>query len=488
MRRRSILAVALWAFGCGANSDKDGGGSSPGLKPGTDATVLEDGEAIVPEGGASFDVGPAPTDVVALPDAIVSGPPADCKGLQCAQAKCDPGVTTTVTGSVYAPNGTLPLYNVIVFVPNAELAPFPAGVLCDKCGVVSSGDPVVTALTNEKGQFTLMNVPSGKDIPFVMQLGKWRRKVTIPEVKPCVNTAFTDKNLTRLPKNQTEGDMPKVAVTTGAYDQVGCMLPKIGIDTSEFGVAGSASAVHFYSAGGASGPPGMSDAKVLWNSLDQLKKYDVAIFSCEGEENYKFATVAPTKDDASIKAVTDYLSAGGRIFTTDFQYVWYKYSPDPALKSSATIPGGAPLGVFTVNLDTSFPKGKALADWMKFVDPSVAYGTVPADTVFANYTAVDPTKVQTWGRSGTFFPPGGAPQPRFMTTNTPVGKPVEAQCGKAVHLDAHVNATDKVDATYPAGCVAKIKPAEEAFAFFFFDLSSCIQKEADPPKPPPPIK
>ena len=187
-----------------------------------------------------------------------------------------------------------------------------------------------------------------------------------------------------------------------------------------------------------------------------------------------------------MKAVTDYLAAGGRVFTTDFMYTWYKYSPDAALKSAATIPGGAPLGGFTVTLDTTFPKGKALADWMKFVDPSVAYGAVPCDTVFANYSATDKTKVQTWGSSPGFFP--AAAGPRFMTINMPVGKPVESQCGKAVHLDAHVNATDKVDATYPAGCVAKIKPAEEAFAFFFFDLSSCIQKEADPPKPPPPIK
>ena len=57
-----------------------------------------------------------------------------------------------------------------------------------------------------------------------------------------------------------------------------------------------------------------------------------------------------------------------------------------------------------------------------------------------------------------------------------------------MHLDAHVNASDKVDATYPAGCASKIKPGEEAFAFFFFDLSSCIQNESDPPAPPPPIQ
>jgi hypothetical protein len=478
------IAIALFVVSCSAGGEKDSA-TSPLRDSATsstdDSTIIDDDSSTV------FDVGTGPTDVTGFPDAVVSGPPPMCKGLQCQQAKCDPGKTTTVTGSVYAPNGTLPLYNVIVFVPNAELMPFPTGLTCDKCGTIASGEPVVTALSDSKGKFTLSNVPSGTNIPIVVQLGKWRRKAVIPEIKPCVDNPLTDKNLTRLPKNQTEGDMPRIAVTTGKCDQLSCMLPKVGIDASEFGVKGSTKAVHFYSAGGAGGPAGMTDAKPFWSSLDELKKYDVAIFSCECEENSPtMASVAPTKDATSFKAVTDYLAAGGRIFTTDFQYVWYKFSSDPALKSAATIPGLAPPGGNPVKLDTSFPKGKALADWMKFVDPGVAYGDVPCDFVFANYSGTDATKIQTWGRSAGFF--GGGIQPRFMTINTPVGKPAESQCGKAVHLDAHINGTDKVDTTYPAGCVAKIKAGEEAFAFFFFDLSSCIQKEADPPKPPPPIK
>jgi hypothetical protein len=75
--------------------------------------------------------------------------------------------------------------------------------------------------------------------------------------------------------------------------------------------------------------------------------------------------------------------------------------------------------------------------------------------------------------------------PRFITINTPVGVAADKQCGKAVHLDAHINNTDAVDATFPAGCASPIKEGERAFAFFFFDLASCIQPESDTPKPPP---
>ena len=34
----------------------------------------------------------------------------------------------------------------------------------------------MTALTDAKGEFSLENVPIGKDVPVVIQIGKWRRE------------------------------------------------------------------------------------------------------------------------------------------------------------------------------------------------------------------------------------------------------------------------------------------------------------------------
>ena len=68
--------------------------------------------------------------------------------------------------------------------------------------------------------------------------------------------------------------------------------------------------------------PGTTPEYNLWSSLSLLSTYDMGIFSCNCEESLSYG-------DAAFAAVTDYLDNGGRIFTTDFQYTWYKYSPDP---------------------------------------------------------------------------------------------------------------------------------------------------------------
>lgn len=87
-----------------------------------------------------------------------------CTGLCLQQVTCPAGVTSTtsVSGTVYAPNGTDPLPNVLVYVPNAALAPMPSGV---SCSVSASGSPLVWTTSNSDGTFVLTNMPVGTDIP-----------------------------------------------------------------------------------------------------------------------------------------------------------------------------------------------------------------------------------------------------------------------------------------------------------------------------------
>jgi hypothetical protein len=183
------------------------------------------------------------------PSACVLAVPCDNYCQQ--QASCSPGSETRVTGKVYAPNGTEPLPNAIVYVPNLDdLDDLPAistGPSCERCEDEDLGDPLVAAITGPDGSFSLNDVPSTVDFPLVVKLGKWRRVVWVPAVADCSSNVLSAAD-TRLPRHVNDADVdlvqhvsiPHFAMVTGEVDAIECVLRKIGIADSEFtGPAGN---------------------------------------------------------------------------------------------------------------------------------------------------------------------------------------------------------------------------------------------------------
>ena len=204
----SVAVLMLWLpFGLGCNAS------------------LHGNPFIGDEPADLADPGPAPLDI---------GAP-HCVNLKCRIPNCTGTTegTTTLSGVVNIPAGNLPLYNASVYIPNRALLPIVSGASCDRCDEVFSGEPVAVTTTDVNGRFMLTGIPAGADIPLVIRLGKWRRQITIPAIQACKSNTV-DAALTRLPRNRTEGDIPKVAVVTGAFDATECLLRKLGIDDSEF--------------------------------------------------------------------------------------------------------------------------------------------------------------------------------------------------------------------------------------------------------------
>ena len=406
-----------------------------------------------------------------------------CAGLACKQVACGGGATTSVSGIVWDPAGKNPVYNVVVYVPNAPLAEIKHGPVCDSCGGAPiSGNPLVTTLTDPTGAFTLKNVPVGDDIPLVMQAGKWRRQITLT-TKPvaCQDNPITDIQQTRLPKNKAEGDMPLIALTSGC-DPIHTLVQKIGVDAAEMTAASGNGMVRVYNGKGYTVPgvTGATDAYAFWGSLPEMMKYDIIINECECTP-YDRDTVGPAYTN-----MRDYLNAGGRVFNSHYHLNFFGNSPEnqngaaPELNASASwgLWGKASGGSSPFLIDTTFPKGKAMDEWLNNLPKTSKWGasikTSPKGQIVTSNVgdigATVPGISQRW-----IYPTGGTGAV-YISINTPTSAAPADRCGRAVATDIHVG----------NGSLTTMSEQEAALEFMFFDLASCVIDDAEIPKAPGP--
>jgi hypothetical protein len=426
----------------------------------------------------------------------------DCINLQCQQTKCMvnkclvpacgelQNATTTLSGTIYDPAGRLPLYNVVVYVPNAPLDPIADGVSCGQCAGTASGHPLTAALTDAAGKFVLQNPPVGKNIPLVIQVGKWRREVTVPEIAACQDNVLTDVNLSRLPRDQSEGHIPLIALTTGHADALDCLLRKIGIADQEFTTDAGTGRVHMFVGGSGTAGQGATqfasggvfpNASTLWSSVPKLLNYDIMVLTCEGSQY-------PAAKMPYLANVKQYADSGGRIFDGHLHFYWIYKGIAPWPTTAAWIGVGTDLGNITATVDATFPKGAALADWLVNVGASPTRGLI--DIVMAQHSVNADAKPisQRW----IYMDNPASVQ--YLTFNTPVEVAPAQQCGRVVFTDIHVSATGTTmdishpETPFPTGCkTTDLSPQEKALEFMFFDLSSCVQVDTQMPQPPPVI-
>lgn len=386
--------------------------------------------------------GPARRDGDGVPDA---GP---------ADAPCN----TTVSGTVFAPNGTLPLYNVTVYVPQSAPGPLSDGVTCSQCSTALPGGSVTSTRTDAEGKFVLENVPPGTDVPVVITTGKWRRQLTVPYVAQCVDNPVQPGSF-RLPRNRAEGDLPRIAMVTGGCDPLACILSKMGIDASEFGSSSSGpERVTFYVGHGGAGPGTPASAlTTLWTDINELKKFDMVINSCECSE-YPAEKTAPD-------VLRQYADMGGRVFGSHFHYVWTE-TLIPTWQGTASW-GGSYTTTTPDLVDTSHPDGMAFSKWLSTVGASPTPGQIQLGTKTYDAGPVNAPTTR-WLHAS-----GANPATHYLSFKTPVGVPQEQQCGKVVYAGMHV-ASGTVNASFPTGCTGMLTADEKALVFLLFDLGSCV--------------
>jgi hypothetical protein len=396
-----------------------------------------------------------------------------CANLCQQQTACSAGATTSISGTVFMPNGVDPLPNTLVYVPNAPLQPLTAGFqTCEPCGLSVSGSPLVSAVTDFAGRFTITNMPTGADIPLVIQNGKWRREFVIPAVPACIATSLpsTGPRQLRMPRRQSEGNLPRIAIVTGGFAALECVLLKIGVDPQEFGngSTNNPARLHFYLSDGNPGAHYDNATPIetsLWGSQQTLNQYDLVFLGCQGSR-FRRTTTAQQK-------LINYVNVGGRVIANHHAMEWlYNVAP---FSGTARWNVDQPV-TFTSDpqaafIDPSYPPAQVLAQWLQYTAPSGVAGQVSVSHLYADFDgAVAPSRV--WMSLRDPLHPN--PVPMQYSFETPVGAPPAEQCGRVLFTEYHTMESLPDGTLFPIACNAQpIRPDERLTAFMVFDQGTC---------------
>ncbi len=241
--------------------------------------------------------------------------------------------------------------------------------------------------------------------------------------------------------------MPNFALVTGSSDVPECILRKIGIADSEFTASSGTGRIKLFAGAGAPGAsvPAITSETQLEASSAALNQFDMVMFACQGNE-FDLTTATQQK-------LISYANGGGRVMATHFAYTWFFDDvPFSGTATWAVDPGGA--NAFAADpqtgyVNTTFPEGLQLAQWLSIVNASTTQGQVPLEDLRHDFTGVVAPS-QLWLSVNDMFL-GNVPM--LYTFNTPVGVVSSNQCVRVEFNDFHQEfSADSSGVTFPNEC------------------------------------
>lgn len=272
------------------------------------------------------------------------------------------GVATTLTGTALAPNGTDPISGATVFIPGSATTRGLAGgttkttVTADctgKGGTITCTDAGETACASTcscaDGSYSLdVSTCASASTTVKFTKGDFTGSATLD----CSSTTCT-ANITA---STTTGSTARIAVVTGAFDQIENVLAKLGYGTvitdSHDGTVGTlklgTETFAMYKCGGerdselaaldAAGTT-YKPCEQLFGSLTEMQKYDTIFINCGASEDtselqtllvgassgeahalYHQKQLAKTVSSNVVSRLSSFVSGGGVLYVTDLAY------------------------------------------------------------------------------------------------------------------------------------------------------------------------
>lgn len=346
-------------------------------------------------------------------------------------------VRVTLSGVVYAPNGSLPLSNALVYISSEPPAAIPDGAYCDQCVKLQEGTFAVSA---PDGKFEIKtDLPKGK-VYVVVQKGQFRRVRPLAiEKEGAVDLSKDETTLPGRSDPAKGDDIPKMVVLKddADFDVIDESLKKLGITQFDM----------------------KSDRSLLLDETG-LDKYHVVFIPCGMSED---ETPTSPQAQANMQA---YVAKGGKLYVTDWSYEFVR-QPFPGFLSwegeTASL-GSAASGDEWDAPATAADQG--LADWLAATGDS-------SFSVEGNWTTIKDVFTQKGknpkGDEVDIVPKVWVTAKKGQT-DYPTTVSFENQCGRVLFSTYHTESSSLGGGSGSGGLTAQ----EKALLYVLLEVGVCV--------------
>lgn len=369
--------------------------------------------------------------------------------------KTDPTPIGELSGTVYAPEGTVPISNALVYLSKTAPDPIPNKVFCDKCIQLPEGYPYT--YSKPDGTFKLPVFDAGPQL-LVVQKGQFRR---VRKIDVAAGNANVPKAMTTFPgasDPQNGDDIPRIAVTHGGFDKIELSLKKLGL--TQFDRFGKDP---FLDPPGL--PPSIGNPTDLVNNAARLSDYHIVLLPCSlggincgGPSNQQ-------RDN-----LREYVKAGGKVYVTDYSYEYVKQTWPGFItwksKNGGDMTNNSPIGdgcQDSSHTRKGIADDKGLGDWLSAIGET-NYELKDSWTIISGTSPQQGTDPD--GKAATITP-------KVWMTSQGMGASTvsfESQCGRVLFSTYHAEGGEN----------QALLAQEKALLYILLEVGVCVGQQPPP--------
>jgi hypothetical protein len=192
------------------------------------------------------------------------------------------------------------------------------------------------------------------------------------------------------------------------------------------------------------------------------------LLSCEGGQN------PASKPQASMQALFDYTTMGGRVYLSHYHNIWLEQGPDPWPTVATFNNAGASLTSATVTVDPGLDKAAAFTAWLTSTMATTMPGKITVQAARESCVSVG-SQGQGWLDISAAGNAGAFDGVQMFDFTTPLSMPAANRCGRVLFTDMHAAPEATPGSDFPSGCLAGTLSAQDkALAFAIFQLGACV--------------